>query len=310
LSDLYRYEKKPIEYSVTQEPDCVEYIFPTNYNDPVHENEQVYLRVYSPSNRPLRGDILFLHGIGESNIRFLERFPKFFASKGYRASMVILPYHQKRKPVHMESGDPFYSAEPDLCVVRFHRAVKDVRRSADLIETLEGFHSDRLWLVGVSFGGMIGTLTMGLDQRFRKGALVITGGNWRWINFHCPYTHKVRAEYSNKGNAYGCDSEETCIRKFRPDPVGWVKREVRRVEDIFEKAPIPCYQYDPISFAPLIRSPVLFIRGVFDRVIPSQATDELLHLLPNPYVVRYPMGHTTSIVLTGLIARRIIRFFD
>lgn len=306
---MFTYTKSHITPTITHKPGFTEYAFPTVYSDPVAENQTVYVQVYTPKKRPLSGDILFLHGIGDQNIRFLSWLPRIFAARGFRTSMVILPYHEKRKPDEIPSGDPFYSADPDLCVVRFHNTVKDVRQSIDLMESFEGFNPERLWLAGMSFGGMIGTMTLGLDRRIKKGALIITGGNWRWINFHCPYTHKIREEYRTQGNAYGCDSEATCIRRYRQDPVGWVRREVQTAEDIFDKAPIPCYQYDPISFAPLIDCPILFIRGAFDRVIPHQATRDLISLLPNPKVITYPMGHKTSLFFIGLIVRQVLQFF-
>ncbi|WGS64462.1 alpha/beta hydrolase family protein [Marinitoga aeolica] len=305
---LYQYKKSTINYEKYNENDYIVLKFPVNYATHYEENKNVYVHLFE-SNKIL-GDIIFLHGIGNNNIPYLEWYARFFKTQGYRTSVVILPYHLKRTPKGMNGGDPFYSADPDKCVIEFHNAVKDVRRTIDLIENFKDFKENNLYLFGISFGGIIGTMTLALDKRFKKGVLMITGGNWRWINFHSPYTYKVREEYKTKGNAYGCNSEEFCIKHFRKDPVNFVSKKFQRIEDVFDKAPIPCYSYDPISFAKFVNQPILFIRGIFDKIIPKEATDDLISLLPNASVQKIPTGHKSSILFKRLVGKKILNFLQ
>jgi pimeloyl-ACP methyl ester carboxylesterase len=164
--------------------------------------------------------------------------------------------------------------------------------------------------MGVSFGGIIGTLLLALDKRINKGILTITGGNWRWINFYSPYTDRVREEYRTKGNAYGCNGEEFCAKNFRSDAQKFIKENFFSLDDIFEKSPIPCYAYDPLSFAPFVENKVLFIQGKYDKIIPKKASEELYEMFPNVKKKVFPAGHKSSILFKRIIARWAINFIE
>ncbi|RAO98782.1 alpha/beta hydrolase [Petrotoga sp. 9PW.55.5.1] len=277
--------------------------------DPIYEeNETQIVHVFQPQGK-VKGDIVFLHGIGPNNIPYLEWYGRFFKKFGYRTSVVILPYHLERKPKDVEDGDPYYSPEPKECVVLFHNAVKDVRRSIDLLETFDDFSEDNLYLMGVSFGGIIGTMSLALDQRIKKGILMITGGNWRWINFYSPYTQKVRERYAKEKNSFGCDSEEFC-KKFRSDAATFVKDNINSIEDIFSKTPITCYHYDSLSYAKFVKQPVFFVKGSFDKIMPHKATRDLEKLISNKIVRRIPAGHKSSYFLKRFVGKWVINFLE
>ncbi len=306
---IYEYKKEKINYTKAKKLQYDEYSFEVNYDVEFEENKNVYLHLFEAKGNKFKGDIIFLHGIGNGNIPYLEWYGKFFSDKGYRVTFVILPYHLKRTPKGYNGGDPFYSANPDKCVVRFHKAIKDVRRTIDLLETFPNYNEKKLYLMGLSFGGIIGTMVMGLDKRVKSGVLVVTGGNWRWINFHSTYTGMVREEYATKGNPYGCNSEQFCIEHFRKDPVGFCSKNFNTIQDIFTKSPIPCYHYDPLSYAKFVDQPILFIKGVFDKIMPKEASEDLIKLLPNRKVKQIPTGHKTSIIFKKRIGLWAIKHF-
>jgi len=305
---LYEYKKTKINYMRYYENDYIVLKFPVNYNTNYNENKNVYVHLFEP--KKVQGDIIFLHGIGNTNIPYLEWYARYFKKYNYRTSVVILPYHLNRTPKGFNGGELFYSANPDKCVVEFHNAVKDVRRTIDIIENFKNYNPNKLFLIGVSFGGIIGTMTLALDNRIKKGVLMITGGNWRWINFHSPYTDIIREEYKIIGNKYGCNSEKFCIANYRKNPVNFVSKNFQTITDIFDKAPIPCYSYDPISFAKFVYQPILFFRGIFDKVIPKESTDDLISLLPNVTVEKIPTGHKSSILFKNILAKKIINYIQ
>jgi pimeloyl-ACP methyl ester carboxylesterase len=100
------------------------------------------------------------------------------------------------------------------------------------------------------------------------------------------------------------------MKRFRGDAVNWVKENVKTVDDIFNKAPIGCYHYDPICYAPLIDRPVLFLKAAFDKIMPKNATEDLEALLPNKTVKNIPTGHKSSIVLRRRILKWSMQFFN
>jgi len=279
------------------------------YTDPIYqENETQVIHMFKPEQK-VKGDIVFLHGIGPNNVPYLEWYGRYFKKLGYRTSVVILPYHLSRKPNEVEDGDPFYSPEPQECTVLFHNSVKDVRRTIDLLETFDDFSENKLYLMGVSFGGIIGTMTLALDKRVKKGILMITGGNWRWINFYSPYTGKVRERYAKEKNSFGCDSEEYC-KKYRSDAANFVKNNINSIDDIFQKTPISCYHYDPLSYAKFVNQPVLYIKALFDKIMPHKATNDLQKLLPNKKVKRLLSGHKSSYLFKRTVGRWVTNFIE
>ena len=215
----------------------------------------------------------------------------------------------ERRPNNIVDGDPFYSPEPQDCVILFHNAVKDVRRTIDLLETFKDYCEDNLFLMGVSFGGIIGTMVLALEKRIKKGILMITGANWRWINFYSPYTEKVRTGYATQKNSFGCDSEEYC-KKFRSDAKNFVKNNFNSIDDIFKKSPITCYHYDPLSYAKFVKQPVLFVQAIFDKIMPKDAIKDLEYLLPNKVVKKILAGHKSSILYRSLIGRWVVNFIE
>lgn len=307
---IYEYDRIKIDYNIEKIDDFEEYIFHTIYKEEFHrENEKQYVQIFTPEQRPI-GDIIFIHGLGGNNLKYLRWFARYYKKNGYRTSIVVMPYHYKRKPADLKDGTPFYSADPDKCVIMFHNAVKDVRRTIDLVENLDGYNPKKLFLTGFSFGGIVGTMAMAIDKRIKKGNLIITGGNWRWINFYSPYTEFIRKEYNNIKNAYGCSGEEFCVKKYRKNPIDFINKNFLTINDIFEKSPIPCYEYDPISFAKFVNQEILFFQGIFDKIMPKKASSELYYSFPNAKRKLIPSGHKTSILLKKKIGKCSLEFFN
>jgi len=303
------YDKKPLNLEIIKHEDFDEYVFNSPYEDIFYNFKKSTFYLFKPE-KFVKGDIIFLHGIGNGNIPFLMWYARYFRKLGYRTSFVIMPYHLSRTPEGEKAGDTFYSAEPCECVKKFHFAVKDVRRVIDILEGMPSYSSKRLYLMGMSFGGIIGSISLALDQRISKGALLVTGGNWRWINFHSPYTLKIKYEVETKGNSYGCTGELKCIEHFRKEPVKYILNNFKKIEDIFKLEHVGCYKYDPLSFAPFIEQEVLFLRAVFDKVIPKNASLELKSLIKNVVYRRIPTGHKSSILLRKYIAKMVLKFFN
>jgi pimeloyl-ACP methyl ester carboxylesterase len=308
-----KYTKTEFKYKLTKEEHYKEYEFVPDYAgyiDPIEENRRSFVRCFEPPNGQVKGDLVLIHGIGENNIPYIQWFAEQFSKRGIRTWYQLLPYHYKQKPENMYGGEPFMSANPDICVKKFHMAIRDTRKILDFAEEQKGFNGENCYIFGFSFGGMIATMAMGVDKRIKKGVLAITGGNWRWINFYSPYSEAVRQDLYKNSNPYGCKDEADCMKRFRGDAVNWVKENVKTVDDIFNKAPIGCYHYDPICYAPLIDRPVLFLKAAFDKIMPKNATEDLEALLPNKTVKNIPTGHKSSIVLRRRILKWSMQFFN
>jgi dipeptidyl aminopeptidase/acylaminoacyl peptidase len=64
---------------------------------------------------------------------------------------------------------------------RCRKTVHDARRLLDYLETRTDIDSDRMYLVGASYGAITGTVALAQDERFKAAALIVGGGNFRLI---------------------------------------------------------------------------------------------------------------------------------
>jgi len=298
----FDYEKIPFNLQIKKEENYSLIILDTPYEPDVEQSRRIYIydfQVESPVE-----NLIFLHGIGNGNIPYLMWFGENFKKHKIRTYFLILPYHGPRAPENWEGGEPYFSSSPAHCVVRFHQAVVDVRRTLDYIETVSDIQTS---IMGFSFGGMIATMSLAIDKRLHKGILAFTGGDWRWINWHSPYTESIREAYAKFGNEIGCRTEADCIRN-RGDPLKVIE-SFEKIEDIF-KHPIGCFYYDPLSYGKFINQEILFFSGIFDKVIPSKSSKALLSTLKNVHEVIMPSGHKSSYFFRRFIAKKVVEFIS
>ncbi|MDK2886418.1 MAG: hypothetical protein PWP54_976 [Thermosipho sp. (in: thermotogales)] len=290
----FEYESKKITPKIEKKERYNVVSFDAPYNSEVEEANKIIIYEYL-AQKPV-SNLIFLHGIGNGHIPYLMWFAEKFQKYRINTYFLILPYHLNRAPSNWKGGEPFYSASPKKCVIRFHQAVIDVRRTIDYIQMNSNLP---ISIMGFSFGGMISTLSMAVDKRIKKGILAFTGGNWRWINWYSPYTESVRLEYKTQKNEMGCYSEEYCI-KLRGTPEKEILK-FKNIGDIF-KHPVGCYHYDPMAFAKFVDQKVLMFSGLFDKVINKKSSDSLFKMLKNSKRIYIPSGHKSSYFFRKFIA--------
>ncbi|MGC8955840.1 MAG: alpha/beta hydrolase [Fervidobacterium sp.] len=281
--------------------------FTAVYEPDIPESKTIYVYQYHAQNPWMA--LIFLHGIGNGHVPYLMWFGEKFAKHGIETFFLIHPYHRERAKPEWEGGEPFFHHSPAHCVVRFHQAIKDVRRTLDLIESEENFASINdlpIGIMGFSFGGMIATMALALDKRIKAGILSFTGGDWRWINWYSPYVEPVRQAYALYSNEWGCKDENRCVQ-LRNESRRRV-HNLKSIEEIFELKPT-CFHYDPISYAKFVQQPVLLFQGIFDKVIPRKASDSLFRLLPNAKKITVPSGHKSSYMFRRFILKYSVKFF-
>jgi pimeloyl-ACP methyl ester carboxylesterase len=301
---IYEYDRTlpfNLEVEKTEKYELLSY--DTVYEPDIPESKKIYTYRFRATNPWAK--VVFLHGIGNGHIPYLMWFGEYFASKGIETFFVIQPYHMQRAKPNWNGGEPFFHHSPAHCIVRFHQAIKDVRRTIDLLETLEDVKNLPTGIIGFSFGGMITAMSMALDKRLEAGIIAFSGGDWRWINWYSPYVEPVREGYAKYSNEWGCKDEQKCVelRSASRKKVHTLKS----IDEIFSLTPT-CFHYDPISYAKFINQPVLMFTGVFDKVIPPQASNGLYRLLPNAKKISVPSGHKSSYLFRRFIGRASVKF--
>lgn len=307
---FYSYRQiNPKEYKIISSNKVKKYTveqitFPSPYDTDVEEAKNVYVFLHVPPNP--KAKLLFLHGLGDRNLNYLMWFAKYFASHSIATAFMVMPYNAMRASADLPAGKYYMEASTAKAVERFRHAVIDARATIDLLDQRFPRFS-RTHLMGISFGGMISTITAGVDKRVDKLSLVITGGNFRYINWLSPMTKDVRTKYARGENQDGCGTIPKCVEAHK-GYMSFVK-SIRKEEDIY-KAKWKCFIYDPLSFAPLFRGDVIMFRAAFDRVIPHISTIQLWEAFGKPRMHTIPSGHFLSILFKRSIGFETLHFFQ
>ena len=296
-------EYKENHYRILREDEhltILESPYPTEYK----ETSGIVLHTFDGGTR---GTLLFIHGLGKRNIKFLTYFPKWFAKKGFSSALMILPYHFERTPNGVESGELFLNTtDNSILRSRFEHSVVDALTSLDYLRDRFGYP---LYLMGYSFGGMISTIAAAFRKDLSGLSLVVTGGNFLHITWNSVVTKVFRVQYEQNQE---CDVEK-CRYWHSEDNFYKYIREIRSPKIELDKAPMACYEYDPLVFAKFVKSPTVMFTAAFDIFIPHKSSDELFKLLGSSRKKRYviPSGHLTSYaIFRKFIASRTLEFFE
>ncbi len=272
--------------------------YPTDFE----ESSRIVLYTF-PSNG--KRSLLFVHGLGRYNMKFLTYFPRWFSKRGFNSALMILPYHFDRTPEGYKSGELFTNTtENSILRSRFEHAVVDVLTSLDFLEERFG----PAYLMGYSFGGMISTIAAAF-RKVQALSLVVTGGNFLHITWESVATKVFRIQYEKNEE---CDVEKCRYWHSKENFYKYIEElESPKIE--LDTAPMQCYEYDPLVFAKFVRSPVVFFRALFDMFIPSKSSTELFRMLGTEKKKMYtlPTGHIGSfLVWRSFIAKKTLEFFE
>ena len=153
---------------------------------PHEENNTVWGRLF-PAESGLAAIVLpQWNAKWDSQIRLSQVLQRF----GITALRLSLPYHDYRRPKHLERAE--YLIGPDIgqTLAATRQAVLDVRRAGDWL-LRKGYR--RLAILGTSIGSCIGFLTMAHDPRFEAGAFIHVSSYFADVVWDGLSTEHVRA---------------------------------------------------------------------------------------------------------------------
>ena len=294
-----RFSKEPQIINEKSMDGGKELILKSNFPSEYPENNKIFLEFY-PS-KSAKGTVLFIHGTGQKNLKYLRWFAKHFPDFSYNGALMVLPYHFSRTPKGYKSGELFMEAESDKLRGRFENAVVD---ALTCIEYLKNYKLP-LFLMGYSFGGFIATITSSLSETPEKLSLVVTGGNFYHITWKSFATRVLRVKYEEDES---CDPKKCLTYHLKDYPKFVDNLKDAHVE--LGSAPISCFEYDPLTYAPFVKQPVLMFGALFDIFIPRKSTFELYQAFHKATLHWIPSGHLSSILFKRTIIRETVRFFE
>jgi dienelactone hydrolase len=194
--------------------------------------------------------LLLMHGL-PGNAQQMRTYGELLARHGAVVVALDAPFARR-------SGDVLRFTEADS--VEQVQLMTDLQRAVDLLVARPDVDPDRIGYLGISYGGAMGALFVGIERRLKVGVLVVGDGGL--------VTHFTGSEDSNGPLAtLGC-------------------AERRRWLD----AMIPIEPVKYIGFAPPTR--LLLQSGRQDALVPPRDAERLHAAAPDPKSVQwYDAGH-------------------
>ncbi len=131
------------------------------------------------SGTPPYPAIIYLHGVGDSKSSdYVELGTAIFTAGGFAVLTIDIQYHGERRNEWAKfdlKGDMRYTTRDAIV-----QTVIDLRRGIDFLESEEGIDQDRTGFLGISLGGIIGAIFVGLDERVEAPIIALAGGGLRW----------------------------------------------------------------------------------------------------------------------------------
>ncbi|MFC2013355.1 alpha/beta hydrolase family protein [Chloroflexota bacterium] len=270
--------------------------FPTAHPTHYEENNTVRGEYFQPrlaGHAPLA---ILIHGWGDQSIIPCKLLARALVKRGIACFILYLVFHTSRMPEVVRNRLPVLT--PDEWFEGYRVSVIDVRQIVDWAGGRPEINKEQVAAVGISLGGFLSAIAMGVDKRIGAGVFIVSGGNSEKItcksrrsDFRKQYNYS-EAEYHQKLNTYARYLSEVAEKGFE------------NVEPIMRS-----YLTDPMTFAYLLRGrPVLMVNASWDEAIPREAALDLWEASGKPEIAWFPATHAFIWLLYPLIRRKVSRF--
>jgi cephalosporin-C deacetylase-like acetyl esterase len=244
LADAYAYDvSSPLNASVreiTQSRDFTQ--FHVEYDSANGERVPALLNIPT-AGQPPYPCVIAQHGYSsrkEDNIIFALALARL----NICMFAIDAQYHGERS----QTGRDIFSTDIDDDVKALIQTVVDLRRAVDYLQSRADVKPDRIGYIGVSMGGIIGSIFTGVDARVQAPILIVGGGGWRTLVTLSQIGPAVTMRKHLEKQ--GMDVDEIVKRFSAVEPLNFIGRVAPR--------------------------PLLFINGKRDTLVPPEA-NKLLH---------------------------------
>jgi esterase/lipase len=260
---------------------------PTGYK----ENNVAYGEYYQPrrgANWPLA---ILVHGWGDRSVIPCRLLARNLSKKGMASFILYLVFHQRRMPDVIKERLP--NLTPEEWFEGYQTSVIDIRQIVDWAGKNKDINKDHIAVIGISLGGIISAISMGVDKRVGAGVIIVAGGNYQgraWLRRTAPDLSE--AEYSQSQNLYNRYLNEVAEKG---------------IENVTPSQ--KSYLTDPVTFATYLRQrPLLMLNAMWDERIPKQGTIDFWEACGKPEIQWYPATHPSIWLFYPLLLRQIMNF--
>jgi len=272
--------------------------FPSGHPTKYKENNIACGDYFQPrgiDNAPLT---ILLHGMGDYSVTPCKFLARALAKRGIACFILYLVFHSSRMPQTVQNRLPNLTSEEWFDGYR--SSVIEIRQVIDWASDKAEIKHEQIAVLGISLGGFISSIAMGVDNRIKAGVFLVTGGNAEVI------TWKSRADNFRKD---ALCTEEECHRIHEHYPQYLAEIAKKGLENA---TPLKqCFLTDTLTFAHHLQNrPVLMINALWDKYIPREATLEFWEAVGKSDIVWLPATHITIWLWYPFISRRIAAFLN
>ncbi len=250
--------------------------FPSPLKADKPEYNTVWCRFWQPKDAARRRPAaVLLHWLG-GNFDTLEIVGMRMAEQGIATLMLYMPGYGPRKPKDAGPNEKLTKKDVSSMITGLRQTVMDVRRAGDWLAARPDVEPSRVGIVGISLGAVVGSLSVGVDDRFGRSVLLIGGGDLPAIVMH--------------------GSRETAEAKDRLEKDGYTTDSLR---DLWRNV-------EPLTYASRVRpEDILLINCESDEVIPKEATLRLRAAMGSPEIRWFKGGHYALLFQLGTALKDI-----
>lgn len=265
---------------------------PTRYE----KNNTVLADYFQPLNAVDAPLVILFHGVGDQLLIPCKFLARSLVRKGMACLVLYSVFHSRRMPDEVKHRYPALS--PDEWFENYVISITDMRQAIDWAESRPEIDTEKVGVIGISFGGFISAIAMGIDDRIKAGVFLIAGGNSPKIG-RFSRKRSMRKDYNTTEEEY--NHNQQVYRQYL--------KEV--AERGFENVTPPnrAFLIDPMTFGHYLQErPVLMLNALWDEYIPREATFDLWEASGKPAISWFPGTHTTFWLWYPFIHRKISRF--
>jgi cephalosporin-C deacetylase-like acetyl esterase len=269
--------------------------FASAYKTPFSKLNQAQGHLFLPHREEKVPLIILLHGVGDRSMIPCWMLARDMVSRGIASFILYQPYHSSRMTPDMNRRFPILTDEEWFDHYRI--SVINVRQIMDWASRHPAIDSQNMVLFGLSLGGFVSAITMGVDSRVKAGILTVMGGNSAKISQLSP--RWVRRGFALSEEKYR--QQQEIYHKYLGEVVQKGFAEVMPPQQLF--------LIDPMTFAALLRArPVCMFNALWDEAIPREAALDFWETCGKPPIMWLPATHATIWAWYPIIRRKIYRF--
>ena len=240
--------------------------------------------------------VVITHGFGDTSLAPCMTLARLLVRQGIAALTWYLPFHSRRLPQALRGiYEPLTAAE---WLEIYRSSVIELRRIIDWVSELKEIDRTRLAAAGISMGGIVSSIAMGVDSRISAGIFIVTGGHMEELS----WGGKIEMLFTG----HGCSREE-CAAVYAQYPAYLDEVAQKGIENV--KPAKECFLFDPLTFAGNIGSrPVLMVCADRDEMVSEKSTRYLWEACGKPPLVRVTDSHVGTYCQSSLLSTEITRF--